>query len=57
MVVRFSKPNNFCSFIQSKGRARSNESCFYMIVEENEFEKFTAELNDFIDIEEVILVV
>lgn len=53
MVIRFSKPNNFCSFIQSKGRARSNASHYYLIVEEGEVDVFDTELNNFLEIENV----
>lgn len=31
LVIRFNKPNNFSSYMQSKGRARSRENASYVL--------------------------
>ena len=53
MIIRFSKSTSFGSFTQSKGRARSTNSVFYMIIDQKEIDEFKEELNDYIDIENV----
>ncbi len=53
MIIRFSKSTSFGSFTQSKGRARSKNSAFYLIIDEIEIDEFKQELNDYIDIEKV----
>jgi hypothetical protein len=50
---RFSKPQNFNSYIQSKGRARHANSNYYILVENEEANDFEKELNNFIEIENV----
>ena len=53
MVIRFSKPHNFGSYIQSKGRARSNNSVYIMLIEDKDLAVFEEELQNFVDIEYV----
>ena len=36
VVCRFDFPNNFCSYVQSKGRARAKKSRYIMLVEQEE---------------------
>jgi len=55
MIIRFSKSNSFGSFTQSKGRARSKDSIFYMMIDQEELDEFKEEINDYIDIENVAL--
>jgi endoribonuclease Dicer len=31
LVIRFNKPNNFSSYMQSKGRARAKQNAFYVL--------------------------
>ena len=36
MVCRFDFPENFRSYVQSKGRARAKDACYYILVDEEE---------------------
>ena len=36
LVCRFDFPKNYCSYVQSKGRARAKESSYYILVDEEE---------------------
>lgn len=44
VVCRFDFPKTFCSYVQSKGRARAKDSSYYIFVDEEEYEKKTDEL-------------
>ena len=44
-----------CLFLTSKGRARSNNSSMYLLVEESEAKEFDEDLQNFIEIENVNL--
>ena len=53
MIVRYSRPVNFGSYTQSKGRARSAHSTYYILVDQSQSDQFEAELQNFIEIENV----
>ena len=36
LVCRFDFPKTFCSYVQSKGRARAKDSCYYLLVDSQE---------------------
>ena len=44
VVCRFDFPNNFCSYVQSKGRARAKNAKYYMLVNEKLKEESKNEL-------------
>ncbi|CAG9768668.1 unnamed protein product [Ceutorhynchus assimilis] len=47
LVIRFDHPEEYRSYIQSKGRARNRSSLFYMLVEKSHHEKFRIRYMDF----------
>ena len=53
MIIRFTKPPNFGSYTQSKGRARSLNSVYYLLSDEKIIDEFLGELENFIEIENV----
>jgi endoribonuclease Dicer len=54
MVIRFSRIPTFGSFVQSKGRARSSNSQFFIMAEHDEFAKdYEKDIKNFCEIEEV----
>ncbi|XP_023029780.1 dicer-2 [Leptinotarsa decemlineata] len=54
LVVKYDKPKDYRSYIQSKGRARHKASIYYMIVEEEEITKYSAKYKDFQLVEETL---
>ena len=44
MVCRFDFPENFRSYVQSKGRARAKDACYYILVDEEERKEKEGEL-------------
>ncbi|XP_066254152.1 endoribonuclease Dcr-2 [Euwallacea similis] len=47
LVIKFDHPEEYRSYIQSKGRARHPDSFYYMMVENTEIEKFTSRYQEF----------
>ncbi|CAH0719966.1 unnamed protein product, partial [Brenthis ino] len=54
LVVRYDEPLEYRSYIQSKGRARSKEANFVILVAEDKKEKFVGKFKEFQKIEEYI---
>lgn len=54
LVVKFDKPEEYRSYIQSKGRARHKTSLFYMMVEAPELTAFVQKYNEFRKVEETL---
>ena len=53
LVVRFDAPDNYRSYVQSKGRARAPNSHYIMLVQDTQLNEFTKELSDFQEIDKV----
>ncbi|KAG5875418.1 hypothetical protein JTB14_005316 [Gonioctena quinquepunctata] len=54
LVIKYDKPKDYRSYIQSKGRARHKDSLYYMIVEKEDFPKFLLKYQDFQLVEETL---
>jgi endoribonuclease Dicer len=54
MIIRFSKIHNFGSYIQSKGRARSDNSSYYILVDEEQSKDYDKDIVNFLEIEQDI---
>ncbi|XP_041980153.1 endoribonuclease Dicer [Aricia agestis] len=54
LVLRYDEPKEYRSYIQSKGRARSSESSFVMLVDAGDRGKFSARYSEFQQIERYI---
>uniref|UniRef100_A0A914KI95 Uncharacterized protein n=2 Tax=Meloidogyne incognita TaxID=6306 RepID=A0A914KI95_MELIC len=55
LVVRFDPPMDFRSFIQSSGRARRENSAFYILIEEKNYLDFMMDLTGYAQAEEFVL--
>lgn len=53
VVIRFDRPKEYRSFVQSKGRARKDGSYYFMLVEESDKECFSNDIKDFYQIGQV----
>lgn len=53
LVIRFDPPENYRAYVQSKGRARVNDSLYVLMVNSKEKESFIDVLSDFKTVEEV----
>lgn len=57
LVIRFNKPANFSSYMQSKGRARAKEGALFILLRDesdiNEFSKNSEEYRNYEEIEKV----
>lgn len=57
LVVRFNKPNNFSSYMQSKGRARAKKNACYVLLMDHSnaevYERDKTEYDNYEDIEQV----
>lgn len=53
LVIRFDPPENFRAYIQSKGRARVNDSLYILMVNSKEKDSIVDTLSDFKAVEEV----
>lgn len=53
-VCKFDPPLNYRSYVQSKGRARSKTSNYYIMIEDAEMEKFTVSYNNFREVEKFL---
>lgn len=51
LVIKFDAPEEYRSYIQSKGRARHPSSIYYMMVESNDMRKFKEKYMEFQEIE------
>lgn len=56
MVIRFNEPETFGSYYQSKGRARSSNSCYYIMLDSESMDKRVEDLQNFYEIEEVSII-
>ncbi|KFM74329.1 Endoribonuclease Dicer, partial [Stegodyphus mimosarum] len=58
LVIRFDLPSDFCSYIQSKGRARAKNSMYILMVPQHPatVSEFLQNMSDFKTIEKVLLV-
>ncbi|KAG5868387.1 hypothetical protein JTB14_013589 [Gonioctena quinquepunctata] len=54
LVIKFDKPEDYRSYIQSKGRARHKKSLYYMIVENGAAEKYQEKYRNFQQVEEIL---
>ncbi|KAL7074663.1 hypothetical protein ACQ4LE_005973, partial [Meloidogyne hapla] len=55
LVIRFDPPMDFRSFVQSSGRARKENSAFYMLIEEKNYLEFMMDLTGYAQAEELVL--
>ncbi|CAK5036675.1 unnamed protein product [Meloidogyne enterolobii] len=55
LVIRFDPPMDFRSFIQSSGRARRENSAFYILIEEKNYLDFMMDLTGYAQAEEFVL--
>ncbi|KAF7638234.1 hypothetical protein Mgra_00002206 [Meloidogyne graminicola] len=55
LVVRFDPPMDFCSYVQSSGRARKENGAFYMLIEEKNYVDFMMDLTKYAQAEELVL--
>ena len=54
LVVRFNKPNNFSSYMQSKGRARAKKnSCYVLFMDKSNDENYLRDQMEYQNYEEV----
>ena len=51
---RFDRPPHYCSYLQSKGRARAKQSQFIVLASEQEAESVRTDLNGFDAMDEII---
>lgn len=54
LVVKFDKPMNYRSYIQSKGRARHKESFYYVQVKDEELRKFCESYETYREVEQIL---
>lgn len=54
LIVKFDKPKDYRSYVQSKGRARHSKSYYYIMISAAEFEKFRINYNVYRRVEEVL---
>nr|CAI5861281.1 unnamed protein product [Callosobruchus analis] len=54
MVVRFDKPMDYRSYVQSKGRARHKDSMFYIMLEDKDVAEFTKTYYEFQTVENTL---
>lgn len=54
LVIKFDHPEEYRSYIQSKGRARHPSSLFYMMVEQSELSKFKERYTEFQAVENTL---
>ncbi|KAF8357507.1 dcr-1 [Pristionchus pacificus] len=55
LVVKFDRPTNFRSYIQSRGRARKSGASYLVLVEEKDAKNCADDLADFAKIEKLLL--
>ncbi|XP_054159182.1 endoribonuclease Dicer-like [Oppia nitens] len=54
VVIRYDRLNTFREYLQSKGRARAENACYYMMTSEEDRGKLINQLNGFADMEKHI---
>lgn len=54
MVCKFDVPNNYRSYIQSKGRARHKKSHYYIMVPKEDYNAFSDKYNMYQEIEQIL---
>lgn len=55
LVVRFDFPDDFRSYVQSKGRARAQRSLYVMMTGRDEYNKAAANLRNYLSIEAILM--
>ncbi|VDM39187.1 unnamed protein product [Toxocara canis] len=55
VIIRFDRPTQYRSYIQSKGRARKEGARYFMLVEQSDLANCHSDLNDFFQIEQMLL--
>jgi ERCC4-related helicase len=54
LVVRFNKPDNFSSYMQSKGRAWAKQNaCYMLLIDESDQKKFDKDKKDYDNYEQI----
>lgn len=54
LVIRFNKPNNFSSYMQSKGRARAKQNASYVLfLDQSNIEEFNRDRTEYYNYEEI----
>lgn len=54
LVVKFNKPTNYRSYVQSKGRARHKKSFYYILVSDEDYNTFKRNYMMFCEIEKIL---
>ena len=54
LVIRYSLPDDVCSYLQSRGRARASSSQYIMMVDDKESKSFNSQLGDMRGIEKML---
>ncbi|CAG9824066.1 unnamed protein product [Phaedon cochleariae] len=54
LVIKYDKPEDYRSYIQSKGRARHKDSLYYIVVERDDFTKYMGKYRQFQEVEETL---
>lgn len=54
LVVKFDKPTNYRSYVQSKGRARHKSSLYYMMVAADEVQRFHTNYKMYQEVEQIL---
>lgn len=57
LVIRFDAPNNFISYVNSKGRARSNDSYYILMLLKDEVDRTLNSLSSYYALQEVPIIV
>ncbi|KAK0420733.1 hypothetical protein QR680_014851 [Steinernema hermaphroditum] len=55
LVIRFDAPNDFRSYVQSRGRARKSGAHYFMLIEKKDETAFASQLRDFCEIERMLI--
>ncbi|KAL3188582.1 hypothetical protein MRX96_022587 [Rhipicephalus microplus] len=55
LVVRFDFPDDFRSYVQSKGRARAQRSLYVMMTSRDDYNKAAANLRNYLSIEAILM--
>lgn len=55
LVIRYDPPVDFRSYIQSRGRARKENSAYFILAEEKIYPKLSSDLTNYTQIEEVLI--
>uniref|UniRef100_A0A1B6DKN5 ribonuclease III n=1 Tax=Clastoptera arizonana TaxID=38151 RepID=A0A1B6DKN5_9HEMI len=55
LVIRYDTPSHYRSYVNSKGRARAQDSHYILLVEESNLKSFVNDLAQFMEIEKMLL--